>query len=124
MQPQIPGFEMIVDGCSYSFLIKHHNPNAKSKYDNLLFDLGARTDFQNGPTVLMEQAKAMGFSFSVEKDVATILKDNGANLADIGGVIWSHCHAVSEDRLYGFISLLMFARIIPETHQHSQRPLA
>jgi hypothetical protein len=94
MNPQVPGMSMIVDGCSYSFLIKRKDPSTPSKYDNLLFDLGARKDSENGPTVLVEQAKQMGFSFSVDKDVATILKDDGVDLSSIGGIIWSHYHAV------------------------------
>lgn len=93
--PQIPGAEMIKDGVSYAFLIKHKNPDAPSKFDTLVFDLGARKDFENGPTVLIEQAQQAGFRFTVDKDVATILKESGQDLNDVGAVIWSHYHAVS-----------------------------
>lgn len=40
-------------------------------------------------------AKENGFTIEVEKDVATILKENGDDLSKIGGIIWSHYHFVS-----------------------------
>ena len=91
-QPEIPSLTTVVNGCSYSFLVRHSDPAAKSKYDTLLFDLGTRKDFENGPKAVVEQSKY--FTYKVEKNVFDILKDQGDDPAEVGGIIWSHCHVV------------------------------
>lgn len=91
-QPEIPGLTTVVNGCSYSFLVRHSDPAAKSKYDTLLFDLGTRKDFENGPKAVVEQSKY--FTFKAEKNVFDILKDQGDDPAEVGGIIWSHFHVV------------------------------
>jgi len=95
MSPAIPGYQIIKDGCAYAFIVKHNNPEATTKYDTLLFDLGVRKDFENSPPTIVEQSKAFGLSFSVEKDVATTLKENGQDLNKVGAIIWSHYHSVN-----------------------------
>lgn len=91
-QPDIPGNTMI-NACCYSFLIKHSNPSKPSKYDTLIFDLGVRKDFENGPKVLVDTISSLGpGTVEVEKDVATILSENGVDLKTVGGIIWSHNH--------------------------------
>lgn len=92
MQPPVPGYEQL-EACCYSFLIKHKNPSKNSKHDTLLFDLGVRKDWENGPTAVAQLLKSTpGASLEVEKDVATILRENGQALEDIGAIIWSHWH--------------------------------
>ncbi|KAL1585843.1 hypothetical protein WHR41_05052 [Cladosporium halotolerans] len=92
MQPPMPGHETL-SACCYSFLIKHRNPSAQSKYDNLVFDLGVRKDWaENAPSSVREQLKAPHVSVEVDKDVSTILQENGQALEKIGGIIWSHWH--------------------------------
>ncbi|KAI7280268.1 Metallo-hydrolase/oxidoreductase [Hortaea werneckii] len=91
MSPQVPGYDYVQAPC-YSFLINHKNPEAPSKYDQLVFDLGVRKDWENAPAGLIQSAKEGGFTIKVDKDVATILKENGEDLNKIGGIVWSHYH--------------------------------
>lgn len=93
MQPRIPGYDYVRAPC-YSFLIKHNNQDAPSKYDQLVFDLGVRKDWENAPQALLERAKQGGFTIDVKKNVADILKEGGEDLNKIGGIVWSHYHFV------------------------------
>lgn len=91
-KPTIPGNEML-NACCYSFLINHRNPLKPSKHDTLIWDLGVRKDFENGPKVLVDMLKSLGDNaIKIDKDVSTILQENGVELKDIGGIIWSHHH--------------------------------
>ena len=59
VEPELPGFNAITAPC-YSFLIKHRgstDPQTQSKYNTLIFDLGVRKDFENGPASIVEQVK-------------------------------------------------------------------
>ncbi|KAI2478915.1 Metallo-hydrolase-oxidoreductase [Pyrenophora tritici-repentis] len=90
MHPQIGSFTKMSVG-SYSFLIRH--PTNTSKHATLLFDLGVRKDWrENCPTTFVQGIERSGYIITVEKDVATILTENGVSLTDIGGIIWSHWH--------------------------------
>ncbi|KAK3620448.1 hypothetical protein LTR56_022734 [Elasticomyces elasticus] len=91
MTPTMPGYDIVTAPC-YSFIIKHSNPDMTSKYDHLLFDLGVRKDWENGPKSMTEQKKAVGFSVKVDKNVSEILAENGDDPAKVGGIIWSHYH--------------------------------
>ncbi|KAK3714720.1 hypothetical protein LTR37_007700 [Vermiconidia calcicola] len=91
MGPPIHGHETLAAPC-YGFLIEHDNPAAKTKYDTLLFDIGVRLDFMNGPKVVVDQLKAFGVKVEVQKDVVEILRENGQDVAKVGGIIWSHWH--------------------------------
>ena len=88
VEPELPGFNTITAPC-YSFLIKHHstNPQQQNKYDNLIFDLGIRKDWKNGPASIVAQAKPFESNIHIEKDVATILRENGQSLEDVGGIV-------------------------------------
>lgn len=90
MEPTVPGFDKMSAPC-YGFSIKHHG-QTKSKYDTLIFDLGIRKDWENGPKGMVERAKEMGYIIKTQKDVATILRENGQDLNEVGGIIWSHYH--------------------------------
>jgi hypothetical protein len=93
IEPEIPGHEKLHAPC-FSFLIKHKNPQKPSKYDTILFDLGIRKDHENGPKSVVEQGKQGGVVIKVQKDVAEILRTNGEDPSDVGGIIWSHWHFV------------------------------
>lgn len=73
---------------SYSFLITHEPSRTM-----ILFDLGLRKDWEttSAPAVLrwIRDSKAI---VSVEKDVATVLKQAGVNPQEIDAVIYSHQH--------------------------------
>jgi len=70
---------------AYSFLIKH-------KDDTLLFDLGIRKDWENSPTAVVEMVRPHADNLRIDKDVATILRENGQALEDVSAIIWSHAH--------------------------------
>ena len=82
VQPQL--FEYITAPV-YSFLIKHRD-------DTLIFDLGISKDWENGPTSIVERVKPYADKLRIDKDVATILRENGQALEDISAIIWSHAH--------------------------------
>jgi glyoxylase-like metal-dependent hydrolase (beta-lactamase superfamily II) len=83
--PIVAGVEQL-EANAYSFLIEH--PNGQK----LLFDLGARTDFESNAPAVVQRLKSFGLTPVIEKDVATILEEGGMNLLDISAVIWSHHH--------------------------------
>ncbi|KPI35338.1 uncharacterized protein AB675_9964 [Cyphellophora attinorum] len=90
VEPTIAGYTEM-DCCDFAFLIEH--PKSGSKYDSLLFDLGVRKDWEkNSPDVFLKSIRDGGCSIVVQKDVSEILQGNGKNLAEIGGIIWSHWH--------------------------------
>lgn len=72
---------------SYSFLLEHAGSGEK-----LLWDLGLRTDFENlAPAAINPMLKLLEdglIDVSVEKDVATILEDEGIDVADIDAIFW------------------------------------
>lgn len=57
-----------------------------------LFDLGVRRDWENSPEAFVTGIKESGCHISVEKDVATILRENGQDLGEVGAIVWSHWH--------------------------------
>nr|AMB48857.1 metallo-beta-lactamase [Fusarium camptoceras] len=89
LDPLVAGHEEM-KGCDFSFIVEH--PKSGNKYDTLLFDLGVRKDWENLPAPFVQGVKEGGCKINVQKDVATILKDNGKDLAEVGGIIWSHWH--------------------------------
>nr|OQO24637.1 hypothetical protein B0A51_08723 [Rachicladosporium sp. CCFEE 5018] len=91
VEPEIPGLSVVTAPC-YGFLIKHRSSTSKSKYDTFVFDLGVRVDWENSPKSLVDMINGSGASIEVEKDVATILRENGQDLNEIGGIMWSHHH--------------------------------
>ncbi len=88
------GNEKLHAAC-YAFLVKHSNPNAESKYDTLLFDLGVRKDIENAPKVLHDMLDDPSVTIKVDKNVGEILKDNGEDPDGVGAIVWSHWHFVS-----------------------------
>lgn len=94
----IPGHDNL-DCPSYSFLVT----NAKGNR-HILFDLGARTDWETGlPKGMVDFIKGCGGDMIVEKDIANILdeqadKDDGSHggklpkSSDIEAIVWSHHH--------------------------------
>ncbi|KAI4190992.1 MAG: hypothetical protein L6R41_000442 [Letrouitia leprolyta] len=86
MEPEIKGHD-IVDCPAFSFLIEHRATSTK-----LLFDLGVRKDWEKLSTKIYDRIKAGGWSVTVEKGVADILKDNGVEPASVNAIIWSHLH--------------------------------
>ncbi|KAF5970657.1 metallo-beta-lactamase superfamily [Fusarium coicis] len=89
LDPLMPGHEEM-KGCDFSFIVEH--PKSGNKYDTLLFDLGVRKDWENLPTPFVQGIKEGGCKIEVQKDVATILKENGKDLSEVGGIVWSHWH--------------------------------
>ncbi|KXJ88815.1 hypothetical protein Micbo1qcDRAFT_197147 [Microdochium bolleyi] len=91
VDPIVPGFE-VMNGLSYSYMVRHRSPSGGDKYDTLLFDLGVRKDWENSPEPFVRGIKESGCGIRVDKDVATILTENGDRPEDVGAIIWSHWH--------------------------------
>ncbi|KAI4200678.1 MAG: hypothetical protein LQ346_002340 [Caloplaca aetnensis] len=85
MEPGIKGHD-IMDCPAFSFLIEH--PHGQK----MLFDLGVRKDWENLSARISKRIKEGGWSVTVEKGVADILRDSGADLQSINAIIWSHFH--------------------------------
>lgn len=85
LQPDYTGHPDLL-GPAFSFLIEH--PTRKP----ILFDLGVRKDWQALPSY--PKFVELQWDIKVEKDVATILKDQGVDVdgGAIESIIWSHHH--------------------------------
>ncbi|OQD64979.1 hypothetical protein PENPOL_c006G02848 [Penicillium polonicum] len=80
----LPGHETL-DCPAYVFLVE----NSEGK--KVLFDLGVRTDKESLPPVI--RSGLAGLQIDVEKDIATILEEEGRVLPEkIDSIIWSHWH--------------------------------
>jgi hypothetical protein len=121
MAPQIPGEQVISNGVSYAFLVKCKSTDKPSQFDTLIFDLGTRKDFENGPKVVVEQAKENGFSMSVEKDIETTLEEHGEDINHVGGIVWSYYHVVSPTHVLSLCDVLIVGRTIQETPRSSPK---
>ena len=121
MEPTIKGAEFL-KACCYSFLINHENPDAKTKYDTMVFDLGVRKDFENSPKAVVDQVTGAGMTIPVEKNVVDVLKDNGEDPAQVGGIIWSHWHLVSNLKSTPKCSSLNLLRTTQVIHRRSREP--
>ncbi|KAL8734396.1 MAG: hypothetical protein Q9166_001594 [cf. Caloplaca sp. 2 TL-2023] len=86
MEPKIKGYG-IIDCPAYSFLIEHPPSGQR-----VLFDLGVRKDWENLSARISKKIKDRGWSVTVEKGVADILKDGGVEPKSINAIIWSHFH--------------------------------
>ncbi|XHG06573.1 Gamma-lactamase fdb1 [Aspergillus wentii] len=89
VDPLVPGFDTMNAG-SYAYLIRH--PGSNTKYGTIMFDLGVRKDWENSPEAFVAGIKDSGGCISVDKDVATLLRERGQDLGEIGAIIWSHWH--------------------------------
>lgn len=85
LQPEYTGNENLEGPC-LAFLIEH--PDRKP----ILFDLGVRKDWDQLRSY--ERIARLGWWVNVEKNVATILKENGVDVdgGAIESIIWSHHH--------------------------------
>ena len=85
LQPDYTGHPDLMGPC-FSFLIEH------SSKKPILFDLGIRKDWEVLPQY--EKWVRLNWSINVEKDVATILKENHVDVdgGAIGAIVWSHHH--------------------------------
>ncbi|KAI7668098.1 hypothetical protein KC322_g16483, partial [Hortaea werneckii] len=85
LQPDYTGHPDLL-GPAFSFLIEH--PSRKP----ILFDLAVRKDWHILPSA--PKWKELGWTISVDKDIATILKENGVDVdgGAIESIIWSHHH--------------------------------
>ncbi|KAK3706182.1 hypothetical protein LTR37_012883 [Vermiconidia calcicola] len=86
MEPEVQGYE-IVNFTSICFLIEHPKLHQK-----VLFDCGARKDFENYSSVTKAKLGAILKGIRVEADVNDILLDANFDLNSINSMIWSHWH--------------------------------
>ena len=86
MEPEIAGFDT-VNFTSVCFLIENIQLNKR-----ILFDCGARTDFENYSPVTKERLNAIIKGMTIEADVNDILVDASIDLGSIDSIVWSHWH--------------------------------
>ena len=86
MEPEIEGFDT-VNFTSVCFLIENTNLNKR-----ILFDCGARKDFENYSPVTKERLNAIIKGMTIDADVNDILVDAGIDLGSIDSIVWSHWH--------------------------------
>jgi glyoxylase-like metal-dependent hydrolase (beta-lactamase superfamily II) len=86
IQPTLPGFE-ILNLTSITFLVEHLTLNKK-----VLFDCGARKDFENFSPRIKERLNLNVKGLKIEKDVHDIVRDAGISLEQLDATIWSHWH--------------------------------
>ena len=86
MEPELPGFDTL-NLTNICFLIEH----SKLK-KTILFDCGARKDFENYSPAIKSRLNAICKGIKIEADVNDILIDAGIDLHSIDSLVWSHWH--------------------------------
>lgn len=83
-EPEYTGLNYL-DCPAFSFLIEQ--PSSRRK---VLFDLGVRKDWENGPQTIVRRLNDNGWDVTVEKGVAEILQEGGVDPKDVEGIIWRY----------------------------------
>ena len=86
MEPSVAGFEAL-NLTSICFLIEHPGSGKK-----MLFDCGARKDFENYPPTIKARLNGIIKGIEIEADVNDILVEAGIPLESLDVIIWSHWH--------------------------------
>jgi glyoxylase-like metal-dependent hydrolase (beta-lactamase superfamily II) len=86
MEPEIEGFDTM-NFTSICFLIE--NPNLNKR---VLFDCGARKDFENYSPTTKARLNAIIKGIKIEVDVNDVLAEAGIDLSTIDSIVWSHWH--------------------------------
>jgi glyoxylase-like metal-dependent hydrolase (beta-lactamase superfamily II) len=86
IEPSIPGNE-VLNLTSITFFIEHPTLNKK-----VLFDCGARKDFENFPPFIKERLNFHVRGLKIEKDVHEVVAEAGVPLEELDAMIWSHWH--------------------------------
>ena len=85
-EPQVAGFETL-NLTSVCFLVENLRLGKK-----VLFDCGARKDFENYSPAVKARLNAIIKGIEIEADVNDILLEAGIQLETIDSMIWSHWH--------------------------------
>lgn len=86
IQPILPGYE-VLNFTSVTFLIEHLTLHKK-----VLFDCGARKDFENFSPTIKKRLNLNVRGLKIEKDVHEIVQEAGIPLEELDATIWSHWH--------------------------------
>jgi glyoxylase-like metal-dependent hydrolase (beta-lactamase superfamily II) len=86
VEPILSGLE-VLNLVSITFLIEHPTTGKK-----LLFDCGARKDFENYSPRTKERLNINIRGLNIEKDVHEIVQEAGISLDELDAMIWSHWH--------------------------------
>lgn len=86
MEPDIQGFET-VNFTSVCFLIENHKLDKR-----VLFDCGARKDFENYSPTTKERLNAIIKGLTIEVEVNEVLSEANIELSSIASIVWSHWH--------------------------------
>ena len=118
--PQIPGFEKF-EGISYVFVLTHTDSGGKVR--RVLFDLGARKDWENMAPHVVQATKAIeGAILEPMENVADLLERGGIDRASIEALIWRYISSNLLGTAELTSGLVMRTSTMLGTHQHS--PLA
>ncbi|KAK4216446.1 beta-lactamase-like protein [Rhypophila decipiens] len=89
LTPYIPGFDNFSHPSpSWSFLVENSKGDKRA-----LFDLGGPPNFTESYSPAIQRViQTAPWTFSVDKHVVDILRENRVNPASIGSIVWSHSH--------------------------------
>ena len=82
-QPTVPGFDVLPEVTTWSFLVESSDGRRK-----VLFDLGVPKDRQKGFSPAMNARVPKQFDVRVDRDVTEILQENGVDPSEIEAIIW------------------------------------
>ncbi|KAF2740282.1 Metallo-hydrolase/oxidoreductase [Polyplosphaeria fusca] len=86
VQPALTGHENL-NLTSVTFLIEHAELDKR-----VLFDCGARKDFENFSPRIKERLNLNVRGLKIEKDVHEVVEEAGIKLEELDSMIWSHWH--------------------------------
>ena len=86
LEPELTGFGTL-NLTSVCFLIEHPTLNKK-----ILFDCGARKDFENYSPSTKARLNAIVKGLKIEVDVNDVLEEADIDLSSINSIVWSHWH--------------------------------
>ena len=113
--PQIPGFEKF-EGISYVFVLTHTDSGGKVR--RILFDLGARKDWENMAPHVVQATKAIeGAILEPTDNVADLLERGGVDKASIEALIWRYISSNLPGTAELMSGLVMRTSTMLETHQ-------
>lgn len=86
MKPDIPGFDILPELPTWSFLIEHESGR------KVLFDLGVPTDWEDMAPKVSDRLKKSGWEINVKKSTISILAEQNIKPESIEAIVWSHWH--------------------------------
>ena len=89
LEPVTPGMETL-NLTTVCYLLENRDSSGQSK--RILFDCGARKDFENYPPAIKARLNSIIKGLKIEADVNDVLEDAGIELKSLDAIVWSHWH--------------------------------